>query len=804
MHKITKGLKKKKKGKKSKHKEDELFKPEELEAYRREHQQTAEEGEPATANDEWKKFNALTAGIDSFLKKTQDDLDRIKSTSFFQRVPPPSELKKEKELAVREQEREQFEATADFEDAVDSNETGIVAVSESESENEDEEDIFDTAYIDAIAAGEVKLAYIPESPTEQPEGDDPFDTSIAERAILGPAVAKKGKKLVPLGSAVEVLTGRVQAPTCVPIKRPSTRRTVLKEKDLLLDSFDANANSLSDIKCNSEPISKPSLLDDDTPLPLAGEPIDLNKSFHPVCNPSTEVLPIDESNSSVLKEFDVIGNVETTVEDEDDKEFELLAAESLSKASISTLLPRNVTEPVKDNWKAFEDSDTAEENEKKDDPFDTTFAENVVPGKFELKLIENEILSNDNDFDFNPRVEEKLEKLIKSSVSIQVTNPAGLQDSLERISESELNLIQPEHRDLLGGSISDLSSLGDQPLKPKQQIDEEYIEYCDPFDTSLVDSATIPGQTELKLLEKELLSDTNNSDDDFDPRAEEFNNRKASCASVKVTFTLPLPDLDGTLIHQNHNKKNSKPLTPYYVRENSLLDEPFENEEVEEEDPFDTSFVAKVTPGKAELKVIEKELFQADADFSDKNFNPRDEKQVAVAKVVQTIKEISEKPTPLFANNPEKVDLLAADSDISVKVLTPAIDKSLNFEEISYIDPFDTSIASNILPGKAELKLLETELVQSNTQLKRVLTDPDFNPRDAAKESDVFTVTKEVKANIPDLLEHTVENISTKILTPIEVSNDIEDIDIDPFDTSIANNIGPGQTELKLLESELI
>lgn len=88
-----------------------------------------------------------------------------------------------------------------------------------------------------------------ESPTEQPEGDDPFDTTIAERAILGPAVTRKGKKLVPLGAAVEVLTGRVQAPTCVPIKRPSTRRTILKEKDLLLGSFDDNANSITDNKC---------------------------------------------------------------------------------------------------------------------------------------------------------------------------------------------------------------------------------------------------------------------------------------------------------------------------------------------------------------------------------------------------------------------------------------------------------------------------------------------------------------------------------------------------------------------------
>lgn len=75
MHKITKGLKKKKKGKKSKHKEEELFKPEELEAYRREHQVASGEGADAsgttTGNEEWKKFIQLTAGVDDILKKTQ-------------------------------------------------------------------------------------------------------------------------------------------------------------------------------------------------------------------------------------------------------------------------------------------------------------------------------------------------------------------------------------------------------------------------------------------------------------------------------------------------------------------------------------------------------------------------------------------------------------------------------------------------------------------------------------------------------------------------------------------------------------
>lgn len=223
-------MKKKKKGKKSKKGEDELFKPEELENYRREHQSSS--GEPPAQNEEWKKFIALTSEVDDILKKTQGDLDRIKSTSFFQRKPTESETKKVEE----ELKQQAVEETVDVKPELPPQPSGIVEVSESESEEEEDDTLFDTNYIDVIASGEVKLAYIPESPTEQP-GDDPFDTSIAERAILGPEVDRKGRKLVPLGAAVEVLTGRVQLPTCA-TKRPSTKRQILRERDLLLGSFE--------------------------------------------------------------------------------------------------------------------------------------------------------------------------------------------------------------------------------------------------------------------------------------------------------------------------------------------------------------------------------------------------------------------------------------------------------------------------------------------------------------------------------------------------------------------------------------
>lgn len=243
MHKITKGLKKKKKGKKSKHKEEELFKPEELEAYRREHQAHTATG---AENEEWKKFNALTSGVDNVLQKTQEELSRIKETSFFQRVAPPSEVERKAEEEAKKELPQQQPPTEEPQ-VPDPNKLGIVEVSESESDADDEDDdIFDTAYIDAIATGEVKLAYIPESPTEF-GGDDPFDTSYAEKAILGRAAeTKKGKKLVPIGAAVEVLTGRVQLPTCSTQRPAANRRQNFQERDLLLGSFDDNANSIAE------------------------------------------------------------------------------------------------------------------------------------------------------------------------------------------------------------------------------------------------------------------------------------------------------------------------------------------------------------------------------------------------------------------------------------------------------------------------------------------------------------------------------------------------------------------------------
>ncbi|KAL3265338.1 hypothetical protein HHI36_009546 [Cryptolaemus montrouzieri] len=416
MHKITKGLKKKKKGKKSKHKEEELFKPEELEAYRREHQAHLEAG--TVENEEWKKFHALTSGIDNVLQKTQEELSRIKETSFFQRVAPPSEVKQEEQRVAEEEATQKALAESQEPKEPDPAQLGIVELSESESDGEeDEDDIFDTAYIDAIATGEVKLAYIPESPTED-TGDDPFDTSYAEKAILGPAVSKKGKKLVPIGAAVEVLTGRVQLPTCSTQRPTPSRRQAFKERDLLLGSFDDNANSIAEC-IKDTPTSPPkTLLDEDAPLDLSSAPIDLSQSLY-IPPP---VTPSPQPETGVISSQDL--------DELEDDEFAQLAAENLNKEPVNIIESLPPVTPlaadvVEDVWGAFSDDknqfqanfDDSEQLEIEEDPFDTTFAENLLPGKAELKQIESEILNSQEDFEVKPEQQKLLHILKKLSVS---------------------------------------------------------------------------------------------------------------------------------------------------------------------------------------------------------------------------------------------------------------------------------------------------------------------------------------------------------------------------------------------------
>lgn len=273
----------------------------------------------------------------------------------------------------------------------------------------------------------------------------------------------------------------------------------------------------------------------------------------------------------------------------------------------------------------------------------------------------------------------------------------------------------------------------------------------------------------MKFIEKELLEEQKKkdslSDDDFDPRAEEeprptaeeLKHRKSSLSlqigSKLVSFNVPTPDL--LKVEAESSSKIQKPLTPYN-RETVPLEE-----EIVEEDPFDTSFVPHIAPTKVELDLIEKEILKQEPStlkhsLSDPDFDPR-----AIT------------PVPVEEKQPEDL-FLTTQHDI--KILTPAKDKSP--EEVE-IDPFDTSIAANIVPGTTELRLLEDELIEKRPE--------------APPPTDILSDTQD-------------HSLYVKILTPQPTGSlDLDNADdFDPFDTSFASNLAPGETEIKLIESELI
>nr|XP_031850150.1 LOW QUALITY PROTEIN: uncharacterized protein LOC116435092 [Nomia melanderi] len=899
MHKITKGLKKKKKQKKGKKgAEEDEFDPEELERYRRERaeaQQKAEQsGEQASnaGSDEWKKFEALTAGVDSILKKTQGDLDRIKSTSFFQRKPPLEEDKKKEAEEAGEGQEEQGkkgskkwvgfdeegnpieEEPPDFEGKGKEgkplvNEDGLVDVPDDNDEQEDsvDEDIFDTTYVDVLQNIDVQLAYIPDSPTEEDTGDDPFDTTSADKVLK--TVDKKGNKLVSLGNAVEVLSGRVDYVSSCKISKGRRPRI---QQDLLLDDF--GESELPTETVSAEPVEvEKTLLDDDSDLPDI--PVDLTK-LPPVLPRATSPLPAQEASAEAkqsnepldISEFEVLKekNILEEIPDLDDAEFDLHAPPDAPVRLEEAEDPFGAKEPeslVFQNEIAeasFEAATFVDE----EDPFDTTFAENILPGKTELKFIEKE-----------------LEELPVSEVTISLTDPAGLNRDYETglLTEENGGTGLRGKKDLLGGSTTDLSQLADQPIAPVEDIT-----YVDPFDTSAVQEIP-PGKTELKFLEKELLGDQAKptseelDDDDFDPRKEEqpvvaaqvapskvpprpplptapvqptfkvdFNEEEKKEEAVAgqdrgrrtsrpevlelapakaVAFELPTPSKRPDLLATSEEEKTlpSKPLTPYYSQKSIEEVLPLDEEEADV-DPFDTSFVAKVAPGKTELKLIETELLKQETklphSISDHDFNPRAETEPTrrqsdfsagsvrpsdlKLKEVQTsvLKKFEEEREPRRPQRQES--LLDAEIDVDAKPLTPRIEsKAIEEEEISYEDPFDTSIATNILPGKAELKILESELQQISGEVPVRPPTVNLTAIIAASvpEIDDFDPRAEEKKESQDFLCIDDQDPGTKVLTPLQNESVVFGEDVDPFDTSFAT-LGPGKTELKLLESELM
>lgn len=722
MLKLPKGLKKKKKSKKNK----ELFTEEELEQYKRDQRakqlaaeqeeaekqaqlnqeqqqqqqhQSASTSKPKTDDDEWSKFTQLTSGIDSILKKTQGDLNRIKEQSFFQKVEPKKPQVKSPEKEVEEEPTPQLtEEELEEQRKLAALKEAVVELSDSESESEEADDIFDTNYIDELASG--NLVYVPESPEEAELGPDPFDTNFADTVIKGPEVSKRGKKIVNIGSAVGVLTGRVEN---VSINKEALKRPRRGPQNLLLSSFDQDIEPADEelvVAEKPKEAEKPilSLLDDSSDV-IADVPIDLSTSLH---------LDFYKKKQEEERE------AERLRRELEKDEFDELAEESLTKkADVIVVDPATlVIEPIPvepGDWKSeFEeqaelgivdvyDDDLEVEDE---DPFDTGYVATVVREK-----------SIDDD-DFDPRAGEVPVK--QETVKVE---PQSLSVKLQK--------------DLLSGSASDLTDLSHIPVISASESIEKEI---DPFDTSAISALVQPKETEIKFLEKELLSDSglkhSISDPDFDPRSDEkpTKSQAISRAERKSSLSLNISQHSTKSVgfdvnlSVNNGEGKKKPVTPYYSDQTAIKD-------------------------------------VSEGDISDSDFDPR----------------------AITPNTIKSQDLLSgSEANIDIKVLTPAA-TSTQSDEFAVEDPFDTSNASALLlPGKAELKLIENELIE--------------------------TVQSTGTTNVLDINSDSQElGLGGKVLTP-QITLPVEDSfdDIDPFDTTFASNIAPGQQEIKIIESELI
>ena len=564
---------------------------------------------------------------------------------------------------------------------------------------------------------------------------------------------------------------------------------------------DFDDDSFVPLPCETHTVEKSDFIDaDDTP--------DINSETLTPCH--IAVTPNTEKNTNsgnkdlkeLLAEFETFGESEGTpnastksavLHDEEyflEDEFAELATQSLSKSGFPTTPSKEPSEPDPFDTSYAAALTPADELSDKVlvassstpktvisesapiDPFDTSSLTHLQPGSAELKLIEQELAevegkipvrppppilfqstfkklpSEDDDFDFDPRKDE---------------TPAN----------------QPEKEEHPLDSLHDFGS-EDLTLSPQKEfVDPE----PDPFDTSSVPTVIVPGKIELRLLESELAEFTPStepvstvplnlelSDFDFDPRAGE------EPADPFVVDPRVVEDLDPFVVdhHLTSNLQDYQedihsdvPLCPVVHTQPQVVQQ---SEEVIHEDPFDTSAVKlnELYLGKKELQVLESELLNSHVDVQPPQ-NP-----LASLKAIQ-----SAKPTPVEIPQEQELHPLDhTDFEHSQTPIQPLSPGQINGS--GWDDPFDTSVADAIIPSKLQVKLLEEELgVHSANNL---YDDPDFNPRETASSSSVHF------NNCP--------------LIPASAKS--QRFEADPFDTSLADSLVPGKTELKVLEAELL
>lgn len=422
------------------------------------------------------------------------------------------------------------------------------------------------------------------------------------------------------------------------------------------------------------------------------------------------------------------------------------------------------------------------------DPFDTTTVETVLPGKAELKLLEAELLSSVDQAKLEqPKLPEKIVSAILKSQQTEDDFDFEFDPRKDEVKHHVLDVHDVSHQ-----AFDEVSTV----MTPQQELDKE----IDPFDTSMA-AGLIPGALELKLLENELISPTkeapalpitvtapttttNASDDDFD-----FDPRAGQPAPTLP----PQPQLTTEDIYDSTmDFAVDKPLTPQLEMSSTAIPEP-KLCPTNTDDPFDTSGIEiENYLAKSELRQVEEELLNAPPQ-------PMPARTLPVVVAVEFKKQPQPVQPPKPPSPPPAPHPLEAMTpvDDSFKPLTPleaptGVISVFNPSPTPYLDPFDTSIAEGVIPGKTEIKLLEEELGVGSG---RRLSDDDFDPRVSSHPANQMISQPLTPMPMQPVLMPTSNNNTSSSPQPAE---------IDPFDTSGADIGMPGKAELKALENELL
>ncbi|ROT65829.1 Protein stoned-A [Penaeus vannamei] len=797
-----------------------------------------EKAAPSGDKQDWRNFFAAT---DTVLKKTSDNLQHIKEASYFQKKEEkpaePSAAAVPSAAAATAAPAGPPSATGkrwvDLESGGIDDETEVEGEEEAPKEEEPQDkkepeaepaplqfiedlpdvdvddfaEVFDTTYVDNVESGEVKLHYIPDSPTTDYANEpDPFDTSVVDKVLHAEEPEpkkpqqtqkepeKKKKKLVSLGCAVDVLTGKLQTPEKTPVNTTvdSKKRRVIPQEINLLADFTENGDAVAEegeTAEKEESEQKPeekNLLDEilcvgdgEGQLPELGAVLGTTpRAVSPALPTEGEEgesdVKVNEGIEGENKEVDLSEFLESSGDDQDSKETKQENGKDLdlkdlvaefdiidkSEVTNETLIPTE-PDPIEDEFDAefaflaaesVAKSKEKEFEELEDDPFDTSVAAQVLGPEgnadekdpFDVSFVDGVVIED-------------------TTQKVRPAKPPPPRPTLPKVQKEEPEeevdpfdtSIAEKHLPVDHLASPDADASLPEALQPQAESDITKSASFDPFDTSIAESF---GKTELKVLESELLSagqpgtlSKSDSDFDFNPREEE-EPKAAPC-----------------LLTSSEIEDTSAPVLA-----------PSQDALADDFDPFDTSIAAKV-----EIQTLEAEFLTQPANNQEKS-----EEASATPKKKQPPPRPAPAPGHLLATTP---------TDNNPTLLPSSANEKSSADD--NFDPFDTSIAESF--GKTELKALENELLSSQNTAQEVKQVPgEKKPEDRALDLPI----KPLRPPSPRCLLAATPLDENPTLQPVlqpsaDAPPSVAD-DFDPFDTSIADQFG--KTELKVLESELL